>query len=191
MHKDFKERKEKVVEAVNAHFEGLSSKQLYELVKAYMSKPTLREILQELEGLGIIEVKRGRRGQKNRIMPASKKHTYKRLMRKESLMIPVFATLLNKSYADIRNRTYWERCTMTKLEIAKYLGIPKPSSAKLTYALKNLSSKGVIKRHHGKEGRYSIIELLPFDSLEPPKSAKESTYKKIRKKVKSIFSSTT
>lgn len=52
------EREKRIVDALSAHREGLSHNKLYTFVNKYMSRPTMRKRIHNLENRGIIRVNR-------------------------------------------------------------------------------------------------------------------------------------
>jgi len=61
------ERDYKIVETLRAHPRGLGVNELYRDCKEAMARPTVRERIAKLKGLGLLDVEEGRQGQRSRI----------------------------------------------------------------------------------------------------------------------------
>ena len=61
------ERDYKIVETLRAHPRGLGVNELYRDCKEAMARPTVRERIAKLKGLGLLDVEEGRQGQRRRI----------------------------------------------------------------------------------------------------------------------------
>jgi DNA-binding MarR family transcriptional regulator len=76
------EREWKVIEALQKHPRGVGLNALYRECSDYMAKPTLSKIVGELERKGLVNVVRGRRGQRSVITLTEKASPLIRMLKK-------------------------------------------------------------------------------------------------------------